>query len=244
MKWLRTMVLFDCGDVVRSSDWRSLHNSYVKSIEAIKNPVGSSKFTLRERIPIPGKKNKFYRNGVVSIKERFFDHLTLKGGWKEEDRLDFGKGRKELEVPLTLYPSGETYNEPLTTKFGPFDFAATGPNGIKAVIEWETGNISSSHRSINKLCICLNAGIIQAGVVIVPSRLLYTHLTERIGNINELSGYLSLWQSTKVRVDKGLLAISVIEHDKLTTDAAFPLLDRGQDGRSAEGKRNLNAGKQ
>lgn len=68
----------------------------------------------------------------------------------------------------------------------------TGPNGAKVAIEWETGNISSSHRSMNKLGIALMGGVIQIGVLIVPSRDLYDHLTDRIGNIGELSGYLSM----------------------------------------------------
>ena len=240
MKWLRTLVLFDRGNVVSTPDWHSLHASYTRSIEAIVNPLGNDNFKLRTRIPIPGVKNKFFRNGVVSIKKRFYDHLTKVEKWKKEDRLDFAKARKTLKVPATLYPSGNKYELPPTINFGPFDFSTIGPGGIKAVIEWETGNISSSHRSINKLCVCLNAGIIQAGVVIVPSRALYKHLTDRIGNIDELSGYLSLWPSTRVRVERGLLAISVVEHDQLTDDTDFPLLDRGPDGRAAEGKRNLS----
>lgn len=228
-----------------SMDWKSLHESYVRSIEAIKNPVGSSIFTLRKRVPIQriGKEQqKFERNGVVAIKKRFYEHLTQVEGWRKEEVLDFGKGIADLEVPLTLYPSGEVFKQPLATSFGDFDFTTIGKDGTKAVIEWETGNISSSHRSINKLCVCLNAGIISAGVVIVPSRELYTHLTDRIGNIDELSGYISLWQSTKARVKKGLLAITVVEHDELTEDPGVPLLDRGNDGRALEGRRNLQRG--
>ena len=242
MRWLRTMILFDRGNVVASEDWQGLHASYVRSIEAVRNPVGAENFTLRRRIPIPrvGRgQQKFQRNGVVSIKNRFFKHLTEVERWREEQALDFGQGREDLIVPMRLYPSGEEHREPLATNFGGFDFATVGPNGIRAVIEWETGNISSSHRSINKLCVCLNAGIINVGVVIVPSRALYAHLTDRIGNIDELSGYLSLWQSMETRVETGLLAITVVEHDELTDDENFPLLDRGNDGRAEEGRRNL-----
>lgn len=36
--------------------------------------------------------------------------------------------------------------------------------GLRCVIEWETGNVSSSHRSMNKLCVRLNAGIIESGM--------------------------------------------------------------------------------
>jgi hypothetical protein len=236
------MVLFDRGNVMNEPDWDDLHSSYVRSIQAIENPPGSGTFTIRERIPVPRRgreQQKFLRNGVVSIKNQFYQHLTEVEEWEKEEGLDFGDARADLEVPLTLYPGREPYREPLATNFGPFDFATVGPGGIKAVVEWETGNISSSHRSINKLCICLNAGIIQAGVVIVPSRPLYKHLTDRIGNIDELSGYLSLWQSTEARVERGLLAITVVEHDHLTQDPNFPLLDRGNDGRAEEGRRNL-----
>jgi hypothetical protein len=73
----------------------------------------------------------------------------------------------------------------------------TAPNGTKVAIEWETGNISSSHRSMNKLAIALGSGVVQVGVLIVPSRQLYDHLTDRIGNIGELSGYLSMWEGLK-----------------------------------------------
>ena len=243
MKWLRTMVLFDKGGVIDEPGWEAIHSSFVRSIEAIENPTGSGSFTLRERIPLQRaarSQQKFARNGVVSIKNQFYRHLTEVEGWLPETGLDFGTGLNDLMVPLTLYPSGREYREPLATSFGPFDFATTGPGGIKTVIEWETGNISSSHRSINKLCVCLNAGIVQAGVVIVPSRPLYRHLTDRIGNIDELSGYLSLWQSMETKVEKGLLAIAVVEHDHLTTATDFPLLDRGNDGRAEEGRRNLD----
>ena len=242
MRWLRTMVLFDKGNVMNEPGWDALHSSYVRSIQAIENPRGTGSFTIRERTPIPRQgreQQKFERNGVVSIKKQFYDHLTTVEGWQKEEGLDFGQGREDLEVPLTLYPSREPYREPLGTNFGPFDFATVGPGGIKTVIEWETGNVSSSHRSINKLCVCLNAGIVAAGVVIVPSRPLYRHLTDRIGNIDELSGYLSLWQSMEARVARGLLAITVVEHDALTTDLNFPLLDRGNDGRAEEGRRRL-----
>lgn len=41
MKWLRTLVLFDQGDVTSSADWKSLHESYVRSIGSIDFPEGS-----------------------------------------------------------------------------------------------------------------------------------------------------------------------------------------------------------
>ena len=55
-------------------------------------------------------------------------------------------------------------------------------------------------------------------MLIVPSRICYEQLTDRIGNIGELSGYLELWEAAKAAVQRGLLAISVVEHDEDTDD--------------------------
>ncbi len=124
--------------------------------------------------------------------------------------------------------------------FGGFDFMTTAANGTRIAIEWETGNISSSHRSMNKLAIALGNGIVEVGVLIVPSRALYEHLTDRIGNIGELSGYLAMWEGLKSVVERGLLAITVVEHDALTTDTGLPYLAVGGDGRSREGRSRLS----
>lgn len=126
----------------------------------------------------------------------------------------------------------EPHREPITSEFGRFDFVTTATAGTHVAIEWETGNISSSHRSINKLAIALATGKIQVGVLIVPSRDLYDHLTDRIGNIRELSGYLSMWKGLETGVERGLLAISIVEHDALTDDPSVPYLPVGKDGRA------------
>jgi hypothetical protein len=56
--------------------------------------------------------------------------------------------------------------------------------------------------------------------------------SDRIGNIGELSGYLSLWEGLKSTVERGLLAITVVEHDELTDDQSLPYLPVGNDGRA------------
>jgi len=155
-------------------------------------------------------------------------------GWHAEGDVDLSRDRQQ--PPIKLYPSLEAYREPITSDFGGFDFMTTAPNGTRIAIEWETGNISSSHRSMNKLAIALSNGIVEVGVLIVPSRKLYEHLTDRIGNIGELSGYLSMWEGLKAVVPRGLLAITVVEHDALTRDPAFPYLKVGSDGRAKEGR--------
>lgn len=232
MKWLRTLVLFDQGNVISSSDWQTVHESYVRSIGSIDYPQGSGFLKLRRKVQLPNK--QWTRNGVNYLKSRFLDHMHGAEQWQTEGGVDLGRDR--VQPPIKLYPSLESYREPITSDFGGFDFLTTAPSGTKVAIEWETGNISSSHRSMNKLAIALGNGIVQVGVLIVPSRDLYQHLTDRIGNIGELSGYLSMWESLKASVTKGLLAVTVVEHDALTDDTDFPYLPTGNDGRAREGR--------
>ena len=166
-------------------------------------------------------------------RNRFLEHIRDVEGWEPEGTVDLKRNR--AQPPIRLYPSMEEYREPITSSFGGFDLVTAGDDGTRIAIEWETGNISSSHRSMNKLAIALTTGKIQAGVLIVPSRNLYEHLTDRIGNIGELSGYLSMWKDLEVRVERGLLAISIVEQDALSDDPGFPYLPAGKDGRAREG---------
>jgi hypothetical protein len=78
--------------------------------------------------------------------------------------------------------------------------------------EWETGNISSSHRAINKLLLALHRGMIAGGILVVPSAALYRFLTQRVGNIRELRPYLDLWRAIPVR--SGAFRIVVVQHDE------------------------------
>ena len=206
MKWLRTLVLFDQGDVIASPDWKALHDGYVRSIRSIDNPLGSGTLTLRQRAVLADGKDG--RNGVGYLRKRFLEHIRDVEGWEPEGTVDLERSRSQ--PPIRLYPSMEEYREPITSSFGGFDLVTAGDGGTRIAIEWETGNISSSHRSMNKLAIALGAGIIQVGVLIVPSRQLYDHLTDRIGNIGELSPYLSMWESLKAGVTRGLLAVTVV----------------------------------
>jgi hypothetical protein len=233
MKWLRTLVLFDRGEVVSSLDWDRIHQSFVRSIESIDSPEGSGKLVLRRKSQDPISK-QWNRNGVGYLRSRFLEHMVKIEGWHAEGKVDLQHLEEQPE--FHLYPTMKSYSEPITSAFGDFDFVTTTDGGIRVAIEWETGNISSSHRSLNKLSIVLAAKKIQAGVLILPSRSLYEHLTDRIGNIGELSPYLGMWKSMGAAVERGMLAIAVVEHDELTDDPKFPYLKVGKDGRAIEGK--------
>lgn len=235
MKWLRTLILFDKGNVVSTNDWKSFHESYLRSIASVDHPSGSGSLILRKKTK-EGK--QWNRNGVVYLKSRFLHHMKTVEGWQPEGIMVL---KKDQEPPvLKLFPSLERYQEKITSKFGGFDFTTHGHEGTRIAIEWETGNISSSHRSMNKLAIALEAGIIDIGVTIVPSRDLYQHLTDRIGNIGELSGYLAMWSGLGSTVKRGLLAITVVEHDDLTEDETHPYLRSGDDGNARKGRKKLS----
>jgi len=233
MRWLRTLVVFNEGDVMSSDGWRTVHNSYRNAIENIHHPLNSGALTIRRKALRPDS-TQFNRNGVGYLRNHFLHNMVDVEGWRSEGDVDLGRDRQQPAI--MLYPSCEAYREPISSGFGGFDFVTTTADGLKVAIEWETGNISSSHRSMNKLAIALNTGIIQAGVLILPSRDLYLHLTDRIGNIAELSGYLEMWESLRHTVQRGLLAITVVEHDALSDDPDLPYLPTGNDGRAAQGR--------
>jgi hypothetical protein len=234
MRRLRTIVLFDQGAIQATPDWIGIHQSIDNSIRSVDHPAGAGTLTLRRKHRRPD--GQWERNGVLYLKRRFIENMVQAEGWRDE--VDVQLAPAQVQPILQLFPGGLPYQEPITSSFGEFDLLTDAPNGTRCAIEWETGNISSSHRSMNKLAICLGAGAIQAGVLIVPSRACYEHLTDRIGNIGELSGYLDMWHRLAAGVAQGVLAIVVVEHDNLTDDLATPYLPVGNDGRAAQGRAN------
>lgn len=117
--------------------------------------------------------------------------------------------------------------------------ARTRPGNLDAVlytsfgpvaVEWETGNISSSHRALNKMALGLLKGILVSGTLVVPSRDMYRYLTDRVGNFPELEPYLDLWRSIPCR--EGVFEIVVIEHDAVSTDV--PRIPKGISGRALQ----------
>jgi hypothetical protein len=255
MKLVRTVVVFDQGGLIESEAWSRMHEVYAEAVRRIVHPAGHNKFTIRRKLPkrdSTGNPTKqWMRNGVVPIKQQFLKNLT-EAGWRAETPVrQSGQGAaadaEVLRAALREYPSKQhfsfdeaTWSYESREGLGDFDFYSELAGGIRCVIEWETGNISSSHRSMNKLCLVMLAGMIQIGVVILPSRQLYPHLTDRIGNWEELSPYLALWHHVGQSVRRGLVAVTVVEHDELTDDPSIPFISQGSDGRSAEAAAKLS----
>ena len=187
MKIVDVITLKNCGAYAASEHWKKTRRQIHAAVRRCEWPIGSGSFTIH---PQSGKK-RGEGNGVLPIRNEFVAFLKAKG-WAIE-----GRSKNALDQSL-----------------GDFDAVLPGPESPIAV-EWETGNMSSSHRSMNKLTRLVSSGIISAGVLAVPSRKLYVYLTDRIGNIKELEPYFELWKS--VPCASGVLEIIVFEHDAEST---------------------------
>jgi hypothetical protein len=97
-------------------------------------------------------------------------------------------------------------------------------------VEWETGNVSSSHRALNKMALGILNGVLIGGALILPSRAMYRYLTDRVGNYDEIEPYFPLWKSLKV--GRGLMVVFEIEHDAVSRDV--PRIKKGTDGRALQ----------
>lgn len=97
-------------------------------------------------------------------------------------------------------------------------------------VEWETGNVSSSHRALNKMAPGLMFGQVVGGVLIIPTAAMARYLTDRVGKFQEIAPYFPLWRFLARAVKEGILIVISIEHDYL--DAGVPLIWKGTDGRA------------
>lgn len=144
-------------------------------------------------------------NGVLPIKQAFIQTL-VNLHWQAEVTMSLVNG---------VNPG------PLDAYYPPVN------NDMAYAVEWETGNISSSHRAMNKLMLGLMNNIIVGGTLVLPSRDLYPYLTDRIGNFEELLPYFPVWRNKNIN---GYLSVIVVEHD--TTNPNVPLIHKGTDGRA------------
>lgn len=200
MKIVQEVPLISCGKYSQSEEWRRTRASLHKAIKGVDWPPGSGKFSI---YPESGKR-RGEGNGVKPIKNGLIVELKRQG-WTIEGPAKNAVGRALGDFDAVL-----------TTTYGP------------VVVEWETGNVSSSHRSLNKMAMLLSKGIIAAGILVVPSREMYRFLTDRIGNVSELEPYFDFWKSIPCK--SGILEIAVIEHDATSTKS--PRIPKGTDGRA------------
>lgn len=135
-----------------------------------------------------------------------------------------GNGVKPIKTAFVSHLREQYGWEP---ESGRIDLSRDTSRG-RFAIEWETGNISSSHRAVNKMALGLLQGTLVGGALILPSRSFYRYLTDRIGNYEELQLYFPVWGS--LPINDGLLAVIVVEHD--AEDESVPRITKMTDGRA------------
>ncbi len=200
MRIVHVETLIERGEFAASDQWKTVREDLHQSIRRVDWPPGSGRFTI---YPESGKQSG-RGNGVRPIKTTLMDDL-LTQGWNLEKPLDLATVKKPGKLDAVL-----------CTNHGPI------------ALEWETGNVSSSHRALNKMALGLLTGVLTCGILVVPSRALYLYLTDRIGNFPELVPYIPLWSS--IPCEQGILEIVVIEHDATSWDV--PRIPKGTDGRA------------
>jgi hypothetical protein len=202
VKIAKVVTLIACGKYAGSPEWTKLQRKLRDAIRRVDWPPGSGSFTI---CPESGRK-RGEGNGVKPIKDGLMKELRS-FGWR-------------LEAPLDIAS---------VSRPGKLDAVLDTPHG-RVALEWETGNISSSHRALNKMALGLLKGVLACGMLVVPSRNLYPYLTDRIGNYSELEPYLDLWRSIPCR--SGVLQIVVIEHD--ATSLKVRRIPKGTSGRALQ----------
>ena len=173
------------------------------AIRTVVWPPGATNFTIH---PQSGKRGG-EGNGVVPIREAFVKNAVDKG-WDSERPFPVTAPREKSDL-------------------GPIDVSKLFGADLVAA-EWETGNVSSSHRTVNKLFLGLVEGVLSAGIWIVPTRQLARYLTDRIGNLEEVRRYFDLWR--RIPIVDGLLLVIGVEQDAESLDV--PRIRKGTDGRA------------
>lgn len=198
------IVIHDTRGYSSTEDFSVIEKMLKTAIQQTDNPPGSGKFLLRPASG-KGKKAGVSVNGVKPIKLPFLRNLiTQSERWKTERKVDPQLGACDI----TYFYDDERL---------PF------------IVEWETGNISSTHRAVNRILSTIMRGNASGGVVILPSKEMYRHLTDRIGNAREVEPYFDLWRKADNLTDEPYyFAFVVIEQDGLSEDV--PYLPGGADG--------------
>lgn len=178
-------------------------SEFKKILEEIRDAIKAVTLSSDTEFIIHPKKKG---NGVVPIKHKFVRKLVA-NGWRDEIRMSLAKGMNPGPIDVII-----------DTKFGKF------------AVEWETGNISSSHRALNKIAVGIIQNEIIGGILILPTKALARYLTDRIGNYEEFLPYFCLYKN--LNINNGVIAVISVEHDGTSVNA--PLIGKGQDGNAVK----------
>src|SRR4051812_48763779 len=104
MKWLRTLVVFDKGGIVREPNWAEIHKAYLRGIAGVTHPAGAATLTLRKKVKIG---EEWRRNGVRPLRDMFLQNMKAEG-WEAEEGVD-AVSREPVEI--SRFPEGGPYRE-------------------------------------------------------------------------------------------------------------------------------------
>lgn len=145
-------------------------------------------------------------NGVVPVKERCYQILEEEFAWFREKPLLYFRDDAQKGGPIDVYKEFVTDVE--TFKVG---------------LEFETGNISSAHRSVNKLRVGIEKRELDLAILMMPIKQMSFYLTDRVSNYEELEPYFCL-------LDEIPFVVFGFDADEYSLTA--PLLPKGKDGMS------------
>lgn len=145
-------------------------------------------------------------NGVVPLKENCYIMLEDTYNWFREKPLHVLKHEKKKGGPIDVYKEFRSEAD------------------VKCVgLEFETGNISSAHRSFSKLLIGLNRKELDLALILMPVKELSYYLTDRVANYEELEPY---FENAKDN------AFIFIGFNADAFDNSVPIIPKGSDGMS------------
>lgn len=145
-------------------------------------------------------------NGVVPVKERCYQILEEEFEWFREKPLLYFRDDAKKGGPIDVYK----------------EFVA-GTDIFKVGLEFETGNISSAHRSVNKLRVGIAMGELDLAILMMPIKQMSFYLTDRVSNYEELEPYFCLLDG---------IPFVVFGFDADVYCPTAPLLPKGKDGMS------------
>jgi Restriction endonuclease BamHI len=195
LKLTQIQYLVDAGPFTETNAWSRVEEDLREAIASVVWPPGNDRFVINPLID---------GSGVVPIKRQFAANIQALG-WKLEEQFprfsdeEIRKRRRPGAVDAAL-------------DLGDYDLPSF-------FVEWETGNIASSHRSMNKMALALKQELISGGIWVVPSGNLAPYLMDRTGNYPEFEPHFSLYSD--LEVEFGYLGVAIVEHDETSTEVPF-----------------------
>lgn len=188
------------GLLVRNPLLKQAYEEVIESICSVTWPMGASTFTINNT-----EKNV---NGVTSIKENCYIVLENKYLWYREKPLKVFESEKQKGGPIDVYKEF---------------VSSSGDINLRIGLEFETGNVASAHRSMNKLLLGLNRNEIDLAIILFPVKELSYYLTDRVSNYEELEPYFEITDHSP---------FVFIGFNADAYDAKVPIIPKGAQGMS------------